>query len=213
MKKLEKYLMPLGMIGVIAYLIHTFLGNILWEAYNPITMDISSLTAIGAPNAELLRIFTTIYGLAVILFVTGMVIKSFRKYNKLTRAGYIILLTMELISLIGYGLFPLTGDKTVMTFQNMMHIIVTAVVVFSTIAFGFVLAAGYLKQAETKKLGKFVLIMAVVITLMGVINPISMGAGLNILGVTERLVIYSLQTLILFLSYYYTFGYNEKDIQ
>lgn len=47
---------------------------------------------------------------------------------------------------------------------------------------------------------------------MGVINPLGMGSGLNILGVTERLVIYSLHTLIFYLSFYYSFSKNEKDI-
>ena len=40
-EKLERFLMPLGMVGVIFYLVHTILGNILWPEYNPITMDIS----------------------------------------------------------------------------------------------------------------------------------------------------------------------------
>lgn len=211
MKKLEKLLMPLGMLGVLSYLTHTFLGNLLWDEYNPITMDISSLTAAGAPNAGMLRIFTTVYGICLILFVIGMVIKSFRKYNTQIIIGYIILLVMEVISLFGYALFPLEGDKTVMTFQNLMHIIVTVIVVLTTIAFGFILAVGYLKQEKTKKMGRFVLFMAFIITIMGVINPIGMGSGLNILGVTERLVIYSLHTLIFYLSFYYSFSKNEKD--
>lgn len=203
-EKLEKILMPLGMIGVIAYMIHTILGNILWSQYNPITMDISSLTAQGAPNADLLRIFTTIYGICMILFILGMVIKSNRKYHLATRTGYVILLGMEVISLFGYTAFPLVGDKTVMNFQNMMHIAVTVAVVLTTITSAFTLAYGYLIQEKMKKLGKFILIMAIIITLCGVMNPISMIMGLNILGLTERAVIYSLQILIFVLSFYYT---------
>ncbi|WP_419725669.1 hypothetical protein [Terrisporobacter petrolearius] len=55
-----------------------------------------------------------------------------------------------------------------------------------------------------KELGNFILIMAIIITLCGMMNPISMKIGLNILGLTERLVIYSLQILIFVLSIYYT---------
>ena len=202
--KLEELFMPLGMIGVVAYMIHTILGNILWPEYNPITTDISSLTADGAPNSSLLRIFTTIYGICMILFVLGMIVKSLRKYHLATRVGYTILLGMEVISLFGSSAFPLVEDKTVMNFQNMMHIAVTVAVVIATITSAFTLAYGYLSQEKMKNLGKFILIMAIIITLCGMMNPISMLMNLNIMGLTERLVIYSLQILIFVLSFYYT---------
>lgn len=208
--KLEKIFIPLGMLGVITYFVHIILGNILWHEYNPITTDISSLTASGAPNAELLRVFTLIYGVCTIMFVVGLMIKAFRKYHGLVKSGYIVLLTMELTSLFGYSFFPLTGDKTEMNFQNMMHVIVTVVVVFTTIASGFLLSAGYIKQEKMKSLGKFTLVMAVLITLFGATNPIGMGLGLNILGLTERLVIYTLQIMMFVLSYYYTFSKKEN---
>lgn len=202
--KLEEFFMPLGMIGVVAYMIHIILGNILWHEYNPITTDISSLTADGAPNSSLLRIFTTIYGICMILFTLGMIVKSLKKYHLATRVGYTILLGMEVISLFGYSALPLVGDKTVMNFQNMMHIAVTVAVVITTISSAFTLAYGYLSQEKMKNLGKFILIMAIIITLCGMMNPISMLMNLNIMGLTERLVIYSLQILIFVLSFYYT---------
>ena len=75
------------------------------------------------------------------------------------------------------------------------------------------LAYGYLKE-EKLKIGKFILIMAIIITVAGLTNPIGIAMGLNILGLTERLVIYPLQVLIFTLSYYYTFNldnnYNEE---
>ncbi len=208
MKKLEKYTTPLGMIGVIAYLIHTILGQILWNSYNPITTDISSLTAVGAPNRELLLIFTYIYGISMLLFLVGLIVKAFRKYHFSLKTGYIIMFIMQLVSFVGYSLFPITGDKTEMNLQNLMHIIVTVIVVFTTIASSYFLSYGYLKQKN--KLGKFILIMAIVITITGLTNPIGMGLELNILGLTERLVIYSLQFMIFVISAYYTFNKSER---
>ena len=66
MEKLCKCFMPLGMVGVLFYLAHTIIGRVLWTDYNPITTDISSLTADGAPNEQLLRVFTFIYGISMI---------------------------------------------------------------------------------------------------------------------------------------------------
>ena len=200
-----RYIIPLGMIGVLFYFLHTILGNILWSEYNPITTDISSLTADGAPNAQLLKIFGLIYGICMILMSIALVIKAFIKYHQLLRIGYVVLLIMQLTSAFGYSLFPLSGDKTEMNFQNMMHIIVTVIVVFTTIASTFFIALGYLKQENMKKLGKVTLVFAILITLFGMFNPISMAMQLNVLGLSERLVIYTIQIFMFILSYYYTY--------
>jgi hypothetical protein len=146
MKRIEKVLIPLGMLGILFYLTHTLLGRILWAEYNPVTMDISSLTADGAPNAAFLRVLTYIYGLLMIAFSIGMILKAFRKYGALVRAGSITLLVMELVSMFGYMLFRCRATRRVMTFGNLMHIIVTITVVLTTIAFGFLMAAGYLRR-------------------------------------------------------------------
>jgi hypothetical membrane protein len=212
MEKLSKYSMPLGMVGVLFYFVHIVLGRILWTTYNPITSDISSLTADGAPNAQLLRVFTLLYGICMILFVVALIRKSFKQYHSLLRTGYIILMIMQLTALFGYNLFPLSGDKTEMNFQNIMHIIVTIIVVFTTIASSFIISIGYLKQEKNIMLGKVTLVIAILITAFGALNPIGMGLQLNILGLTERLVIYTIQAFMFILSYYYTFIENSDTI-
>lgn len=211
MRKIDRFLMPLGMIGVLFYFAHTIMGRILWKEYNPITTDISSLTCDSAPNANLLRIFTLIYGICMLSFVIAMIKKSFTQYHSLLKIGYIVLMIMQLTSMFGYTLFPLSGDKTEMSFQNMMHIVVTVIVILTTICSSFFIAFGYLKQEKMKWLGNFTLVMAMLITVFGVFNPISMSLKFNILGLTERLVIYSLQILMFVLSYYYTFRENRSD--
>ncbi len=210
-KTIEKYTMPLGMAGVLFYLLHTITGRLLRPEYNPVTDDISSLTAAGAPNRDLLVLLTVLYGIATVLFAAGMIVKSFRIYHGLVRAGWILFLAMNLVSIFGYSLFPLSGDKTQMTFGNMMHIAVTIIVVFSTIAAVFVLAIGYLKQEKMKRLGTFTLFMAFLITITGFLNPIGMANGLNILGLTERAVIYSLHLTVFVCSFYYTFVKERKN--
>lgn len=125
------------------------------------------------------------------------------------KIGYIGLMIMQLTSTFGYSLFPLSGDKAVMNFQNAMHIIVTIIVVFTTIASSFLIAFGYLKQKNTEHLGKISLIMAILITIFGATVPISMNLKMNILGLTERLEIYTIQIFMIILSYNYTFIKNS----
>ena len=98
--KYSDKLVPLGMISVLLYFTHVFLGQMLWKEYNPITTDISSLTAEGAPYANLLRVFTLFYGICFVLFAVGLVIKSFKKYHLITKIGYIIFLLMAIVSVI-----------------------------------------------------------------------------------------------------------------
>ncbi len=200
MEKIYRVFMSLGLIGALFYIVHTILGQILWKAYNPITTDISSLTADGAPNRNILSIFCNIYSVCMILFLK----KAFNEYNLKCKMGYILLMIMQLTSTFGYSLFPLSDDKTVMNFQNTMHITVTIIVVFTTIASSFLIAFGYLKQKNTEHLGKISLIMAILITIFGAVVPISMSLKMNILGLAERLEIYTIQIFMIILSYNYT---------
>lgn len=79
-----------------------------------------------------------------------------------------------------------------------MHIIVTAVVVLTTIVSSFLIGLGYLKQEKEKNIGTFVLIMAILITVFGSLN--SLGMACHMLGLTERLCIFSLQIMTFGLS-------------
>lgn len=164
--KVIDWLMPLGMVSVVAYFVHVFLGQYLWESYDPITTDISSLTAVGAPNANLLNMILLIYGIGFLLFVIGMVVKAFEKYHGMTRIGYLIFLVMASTTVVGYKLFPLTGDKADMNFQNTMHIVVTIIVVFTTISSLFLIGFGYLKQEKLRTLGKICIATAILITFL-----------------------------------------------
>ncbi|GCF93853.1 hypothetical protein NRIC_17440 [Enterococcus florum] len=210
--RIIKPLFSLGMISSVVYLLHVFIGQALWPEYDPVSMDISSLTADGAPNAPLLRVFTAVYGVTFLLFVATLLWYAVKHYHKATTAGYGLLLIMALSTTIGYSLFPLTGNKTEMNFQNMMHIVVTMVVVFTTIAALFLLAYGYLKKEKNKLLGRICLSFSIAIFLFGALNPLSLAYNLGILGITERLVILTLQLFVFVWSYLFTFKYNKVNI-
>ncbi len=205
LKKIESILIPAGMVGALVYLFHTVIGARMWPEYNPVTTDISTLTANGSPNAEFLRILTTAYGILMILFAIGMIMRAFRVYNGKLKAAMMILLVLQSVSLGGYALFPLDSNAPMNSFQNSMHIVVTAVVVLATAAFAFLAAFGYLNQEGLNKFGKVVLGLAVAIAVFGLFNPIAAAFGLQILGITERLVIFSIMVLLFAISNFETF--------
>lgn len=207
--KIQRILSSLGMIGVIFYFGHVFLGQVLDKSYNPITTDISSLTAVGAPNSELLTIFATIYGICLIIFAIYMFSKSFREYHKITTFGYGFLLIMAILSSIGFYFFPLASDKTILNFQNTMHIAITGITVLLTILYLSLVSYGYLKKEKLRNIGIISLIAIILILIFGVLNPISISLSLNILGLTERAVIFTLEGYIFFLSFVYTFDFID----
>lgn len=203
MRKFERVLIASGMLGVILYVLHTIIGQILWPAYDPIAMDISSLTADGAPNAALLRFMCDAYAWTMLAMVGTLLMHTKRKKQNALFTGFSVLMVMQMTSYFGYGLFPLDGDKTQMSFQNQMHILVTIIVVFSTILSFFLIAYGFHRISQAK-LRNISLVFAILVTVFGALNPIMMAQGLNILGLTERLVIFTIMIYMFGLSYYYS---------
>ncbi|MDR0862210.1 MAG: DUF998 domain-containing protein [Oscillospiraceae bacterium] len=196
-EKAAAILMFGGIIAFVAYIAYAAVGNALWAEYNPVTTDISSLSAVGAPNQAALAPLLAIYTACFLLFVTNYLVWSFYSGKSVAfKVGAILLFGMALVSSFGYRIFPLEGDKTQMTLQNAMHIVVTVAVVFLSIAALFLLAVGYRKTADGRRFGGALLAASAIFTLLGATNPIGMGAGLNILGLTERAAIYSLHLII-----------------
>lgn len=190
-----------GIAGAAFYTLHVVLGGLLWQGYNHLTQTISELTGKGAPNAELLRVFTTVYGVLMIAFsVTMLVNFAALKVNRLAVTGAVLVVIMETVSLIGYGLFPLDQSETVNNLQNMMHIVVTAVVVLCTIGSGYFTGIGLLKTRGMKGMGIFVIVCSVIITVFGAFTPIAMANNLPFAGLTERINIFTLQIWLSVLS-------------
>ena len=210
-KRMAALLMLSGIIAFIAYLLYASIGNYLWEEYDPITTDISSLSAEGAPNQEILRPFISVYGIALLVFVVTYTFWNFHtKRNRIIKTGSILLLIMAIVTKYGYSLFPLEGDKTQMTFQNIMHLVVTVLVVFLSIGGLFCLSAGYRRVDKSRTFGKFMLAAAIVFTLLGFTNPVGIVGNLNILGVTERLTIYTLHFIIALVGLYESVGIYKE---
>lgn len=203
--KLLKALMPLGMVGAAAYLLHAFLGRILWPAYNPLVTDLSTLTGDSAPNACLLRALIIVYGVCLILFSLGVVIRGWSAYHAATRTGYALFLVMAAVSTVGYAAFPLIGDKKIMVFQNRMHLAITVLVMLASVLALYLLAYGYFRKEKCGLPGGLSLIEALIMTVFGALNPIVMYLDLPIMGLVERITVYSLQAYVFALSYLHTF--------
>lgn len=196
-----RFCLPLGMLAVLFYLLHTFLGNLWWSAYSPLSTDISSLTATGAPNAHVLRFFTTGYHACLVVFLAAMLGLSGAAHTRQAQAGYLLWLLMALISWFGYWFFPLESAPGS---SNAMHLAVTGVVVVLSLTGGFLIGLGYRRRAETGRMSLVVLFLTALMLAGGLLMALSRALGWNILGLCERLVIYSLLGQFFLLSAFHT---------
>ncbi len=200
-KSLWQILSLSAILGVIFYIIHVILGGILWKGYNHMTQTISELTGENAPDAAFLSKLTFAYGILLVIFsISLLMIFLQKKVHKLAILGSILLIVMEITSLIGYSLFPLNTELDMSSFQNMMHMVVTAVVVICTIGFGFFIGIGLLKTKGLKRIGIFVLVCAIIITVAGSLTPITMVNNIPIAGLFERINIFTLHICTIGLS-------------
>ena len=202
--KLIKLLMPLGMIGAVAYMLHALIGPALWREYNSMVTDLSTLTADNSPIAGQMRVFTYTNGICLVLFSLGVCARGRSEYHAATRAGYWIFLFMALVSTVGYAFYPLMGDKKVMIFQNRMHLVVTIVVMLSTLAALYVLSYGYFRKERRALPGWLSLMTALIMTVFGALSMVMMAGG-SIFGLMQRISIYTLQGYVFMLSFLMTF--------
>ena len=211
-RKLWNYLSLSGAVGVIFYNAHVVIGGFLWDGYSHVRQTISELTAKGAPNADFLRILTSVYGLLLVIFSIYVYIAMRKsKVHKAVIIGSIFFVVMQFSSFIGYSLFPLDLSAATSGFQNVMHIIVTIIVVICTIASSYCIGIGFFKSEKHRKIGFFILLCAVIITISGILTPIAMANNLGISGLTERINIFALQSWIFVLSLY-LFAQDRKSI-
>ena len=117
----------LGTFGALLYVLHVVLGGILWQGYNHIQQPISDLTATGAPDRVLLSRITLGYALCSITFAVCAYLYLRNSVPKVTKAGMITFLAMQLVSL-SYGWFPQDLPGSDVNFA--VYSIITSIILF-----------------------------------------------------------------------------------
>jgi len=164
---MNKYLklFPLfGILGVIFYFLHVIIGTALYEGYNSFAQAISDLTATNSPSRQIASIFSMLYGIFAVIFTVGLFIYFKGKLNKIVTMAIFIFCLMNIISFFGYTFFPLTEAGYAGTFQDIMHMVVTVLVVVFTIISIILFTIGFFRTQQYKimgviSLGTFILLI------------------------------------------------------
>lgn len=206
--KTQRWMLPLGMIAVLSFLLLTILGKFLWPGYNPISSYISELIADENPHVHLMRTFMNIYTICFCLFIFSIAVHAFRTYHVSSKIGYTMLFVVAFLSVIGYGSVPISMDF-IFSVNDIFHLIVTICILLITILAMIFIAVGYLRQEHLNTMGKISLTAGILFILFNAYHIVAIVTGQNILGLIQRLTFYSFHAFTFSISWIYTFKSNR----
>ena len=130
----------LGLTGILALISYTsavVFSPLAYPGYNWMTQAVSDLSAEVAPSRHLWNQLASPYNICSVVCATctALFVSQKRISTRLFRVGICLFMAMNWVSAVGYGMFPLTaGGKEIASFQEIMHMVVTAAVVLLSIA-------------------------------------------------------------------------------
>ncbi len=146
----------LGLIGIVSFLSYTLaviFSPSAYPGYNWMAQAVSDLSASNAPSLGLWNQLSAPYSVCEVVGVTVVCIGLQGRKNKSLRIGVYMFAVMEWVSAIGYRMFPLSDSGYAGTFQDTMHMIITAVVVIlSIISLTVIIVAG-MKNKDCRSYG------------------------------------------------------------
>lgn len=132
-KPLIQKLGLLGVVSFISYAAAVIFAPLAYPGYDWMAQAVSDLSAANAPSLALWNRLTALYNVCEVACVTVVCIGIQGKRTKLLRVGVYIFAVMEWVSAVGFRAFPLTDSGFAGTFQDIVHIAVTGVVVLLSI--------------------------------------------------------------------------------
>ena len=136
----------LGLLGIVSFLSYTaavIFAPLAYPGYNWMAQAVSDLSAADAPSLALWNRLSALYNTCEVVCVSAVCIGMQGQKTKLLRTGVCLFAVMEWVSAVGYRMFPLSSSGYAGTFQDAMHMAVTALVVgLSIVSLTVIIIAG-----------------------------------------------------------------------
>ena len=187
---MEKRVRMFGILGVISLLSYTAMvvfSPLAYPGYDWLSMAVSDLGAEGAPSEQLASQLNALFGPCGLVSIMFVCVGVTGCKSKVLKSGIYFFAAMEWICNVGYNLFPWVKDAPASNPQNVMHLLVTVLVVVFSLASLVLVAIGARKE-EMKSLG----IWAIVCLVAMLIGPL--GTSLlpkAVFGLFERFSTFS----------------------
>ena len=140
------FLQRLGLLGVLSFLSYTaavVFAPLAYPGYNRMAQAVSDLSAANAPSLMLWNQLTALYSVCEVVCVTAVCIGIQGQKTRLLRFGIYLFAVMEWASAVGYRAFQLSDSGYAGAFQDVMHMVITALVVLlSVVSLTVIIIAG-----------------------------------------------------------------------
>ena len=141
-----KHLGICGIVSLLSYTAMVVFSPLAYPGYDWLSMAVSDLSAVGAPSVALAERLNALFGPCAVVSVMAVCVGAAACRSKLLKAGIGCFAAMEWVTVVGYKMFPLVQDEAVSSFQNTMHIVVTALVVLLSVVSLVLIAIGAGKE-------------------------------------------------------------------
>lgn len=178
----------LGAVSLLSYAAAVVFSPLAYPGYDPLAQAVSDLSAANAPSLALWNRLSSLYNVCEVMCVMMVCVGIAGVGTRLLRAGIYTFAAMEWISAVGYRSFPLSDSGYAGTFQDVMHMVVTAlVVVLSIVSLTLVIIAG-VRDASCRSYG----ICAAVALCMMLVGALGMKlVPAAYFGVVERFSVFA----------------------
>ena len=136
----------LGLLGVVSFLSYTaavVFAPLAYPGYRWMAQAVSDLSAANAPSLVLWNQLSAFYNVCEVVCATVVCIGIQGQKTRRLRVGVYLFAIMEWVSAIGYRVFPLSDSGYAGAFQDVMHMVVTALVVLlSIVSLSVIISAG-----------------------------------------------------------------------
>lgn len=207
-KKLINWLGLTGIIALISCTVAVIFSPLAYPGYNRLSQAVSDLSAENAPSRMLWDQLSSLYGICSVVCVTCVSIYV-SENTKLFRIGIYLFTAMNWLSKVGYDMFPLSDSgKEISTFQETMHIAVTAaVVLLSIISLVILIIEGFKKTGINS-----IAIWSCIALAMMFIGAIGQGVvSKNYFGVAERFSVFAAVGFNAVLGIYLLLGFQKNN--
>ena len=142
----KSLIQKLGLLGVVSFLSYTaavVFAPLAYPGSNWMAQAVSDLSAANAPSLALWNQLSALYNVCEIVCVTVVCVGIQGQKTKLLRLGSYLVAILEWVSAVGYRMFPLSSSGYAGAFQDVMHMVVTALVVLlSIVSLTIIIVAG-----------------------------------------------------------------------
>ena len=209
-RKLINWLGLTGIAALVSYTLAVVISPSAFPGYNWMEQAVSDLSAESAPSRILWNQIAALYNVCSVVCATcvSVYIAENRVSTGLFRTGMHLFTVMNWISNVGYAMFPLADSgKEIASFQESMHIAVTAAVVLLSIASLVCLIIAGFRKGGIRGIGIWAG-MALLMMMVGAIGQKAVPP--QYFGIVERFSVFAAAGFTAVCGIYLFRGFPEK---